>query len=777
MEIDLDLSKWVEYFENQKKRKRDNNDDDDDDMNELKLLILTNLKDIIKKVNYKGRQLNKFLTNLQTILKESSNVLKNSDDFNKDTKVIIYTYTFLMNDLISDLKLCLYSNKNFDLESFFISKEKLYSQKLSKVDPIIIVDNFKEEEEGSSSSDDSEYETTDDEEEDLNLLLDNEDNYDKNNMNKLFLQEVENSETNFDDIKDEAMAKFCNLKDDEKKILLKELKNINKKTTENLPMLFKIIKMNTTEANKKQLISKILSLSHSASDNLKLKSWLEDVLKIPFGIYSKVNNNNTKEFLKEMDNLMNIAVWGHNEPKNRILQIMAQKIRNPNSKGQVIAIHGPPGNGKTTLIKEGIAKAMNKPFVFISLGGATDSAFLEGHSFTYEGSIYGRIARGIIESKCMDPIIYFDELDKVSNTPKGEEIINLLVHIIDPAQNEHFRDKYFHGIDIDISRATFIFSFNDLSKINYILLDRITTIETKYLTSNQKLHICENYLLPFIFKDLGFKENSIIFSKDILNDIINTYTKEGGVRKIKSLLYEICQQINLLIYKEEKLLNDKIKLPLKLKQKQVDFLLQNHYKIEKDNIHEVNKVGVVNGLWAGSLGIGGVLPIETTLIPSKSIFSVKATGSLEKVIKESVEVALSVAWNKLNTKTKNKWLEKWNTNPECFHVHCPEGAVPKDGPSAGCALTLALYSRLANKKIRNDIAMTGEINLQEKVMKIGGLEEKISGAKLAGVYNIFIPKDNLVDYEKIKIRNPELLEDMTITPVEKFQLVMEKCLV
>ena len=193
---------------------------------------------------------------------------------------------------------------------------------------------------------------------------------------------------------------------------------------------------------------------------------------------------------------MDNAVYGHNEAKRQIIQMMGQQIRNPNSKGNMLGIWGPPGNGKTSLIKEGIAKAMNKPFIFISLGGATDSSFLEGHSYTYEGSIYGRIVDGLITSKCMDPIIYFDELDKISKTSRGEEISNILVHLTDPVQNSHFRDKYFHGIDIDLSRATMIFSFNDPQNINPILMDRITTVETKYLLLPQKIYIAMNYLLP-----------------------------------------------------------------------------------------------------------------------------------------------------------------------------------------------------------------------------------------------------------------------------------------
>jgi hypothetical protein len=272
--------------------------------------------------------------------------------------------------------------------------------------------------------------------------------------------------------------------------LIKEINNYQS-TTE--PMLFQILNTPVSLCQKNIMLKTYTGLILSRTPEKKLKTWFEALMTIPFGKFKGINlkeikSKKVKNFLDNLQTVMDQAVYGHDEAKRHILQMMGQQVRNPNSKGNMLGIWGPPGNGKTTIIKEGIAKAMDKPFIFISLGGATDSSFLEGHSYTYEGSIYGRIADGLITSKCMDPIIYFDELDKISKTPKGDEISNILVHLTDPVQNTHFRDKYFHGIDIDLSKATMIFSFNDPYNVNPILMDRITTVETKYLLLPQKIY-------------------------------------------------------------------------------------------------------------------------------------------------------------------------------------------------------------------------------------------------------------------------------------------------
>ena len=435
----------------------------------------------------------------------------------------------------------------------------------------------------------------------------------------------------------------------------------------------------------------------------------------------------------------------------------------------------------TTIIKEGIAKAMDKPFVFISLGGATDSSFLEGHSYTYEGSIYGRIVNGLISSKCMDPIIYFDELDKISKTPKGEEITNILVHLTDPVQNCHFRDKYFHGIDIDLSRATIIFSFNDPDNVNPILMDRITTVETKYLLSPQKVHIANNYLLKEIMKEMGLKDKDVILSEKVLEKIISGYTREGGVRKLKSLLYNIVRELNIANLLKVHIgsnLENRVKFPFVVKEEHLKALLKDKSEIEPEKIHTEDKVGVMNGLWANSYGNGGILEIQSLWIPTTVPYEVRATGNLQQVIKESTQVASSIAFNILTKKQQAKYLSEWKTRPQGIHLHFPDGATPKDGPSAGGALAVTIYSLLANKKIRHDVAMTGEINFQGKITAIGGLENKLEGAKRAGVKLALYPKENQKDMDKIYERNPSLVDGtFKVMAIETLEQAIQQTIV
>jgi ATP-dependent Lon protease len=359
----------------------------------------------------------------------------------------------------------------------------------------------------------------------------------------------------------------------------------------------------------------------------------------------------------------------------------------------------------------------------------------------------------------MNPIIYFDELDKISRTPKGDEITNLLVHLTDPAQNSHFRDKYFHGIDIDLSKATIIFSFNNISNVNPILLDRITTIETKYLMKPHKIHIAQNYLLPNIMKETGLNSNDIKISDKNIGKLIEKYTREGGVRKLKSLLYNVVREVNLSNLMKTPVCGTSIIFPMKLQHRHIKEFMKNKLPIQPEKVHSEPKVGFITGMYAGSLGVGGVLPIQILWVPASQPMTLKATGNLRKVIKESTQVATSLAWNSLSKEEQTKYLAMWKDKPVGFHIHCPDGAIPKDGPSAGTALSVALYSMLSNKLIRHDVAITGEITLEGKVTAIGGLEEKLVGAKKAGVKLALIPRENEKHLLKVNERNPTLIDD------------------
>ncbi len=634
--------------------------------------------------------------------------------------------------------------------------------------------------------DDIDYDEDDiDDDDDVNIQQINRRNMNKhvnnNQQSKDFMNELIKSSTV--DTNSALFTYFSSLSKKDKVKNLKVLKEINSFYAHDRPLLFKIIMLDVPISQKNYILKKYLTLVASRGESTKLKAWIDAVMTIPFGIYKgtdykKYNTTQIKSFLDTIQKTMDKAVWGHDDAKRYIIQLMGQMLRNPDSNGNIIGLWGPPGTGKTSLIKEGIAKTMDRPFVFISLGGATDSSFLEGHSYTYEGSIYGKIANALITTKCMNPIIYFDELDKLSSSHKGDEINNLLIHLTDPVQNSHFRDKYFHGIDLDLSKATIIFSFNNPALIDKILLDRITTIETKYLLLDQKIYIGKNYLLPEILKDVGLTNESVIIDSKIIRFIVEKYTNEGGVRKLKSLLYNIVRELNIANLTKTKLNNKNIIFPYHITEENVKTIFKNKYEFEYDKINKEPKVGIVNGLYATTSGIGGVLPIETLWIPTNNSLEIKATGCLEKVIKESTQVACSLAWNLLSTETQNDLLKQWKDNPRGFHLHCPDGSTPKDGPSAGAALTLALYSMFTNKKIRNDMALTGEINLQGNVTAIGGLEEKMEGAKRAGVTLVLYPKENQKDVDKIKERNTELFQNgFTIKAVETIHDVINCALI
>jgi endopeptidase La len=601
---------------------------------------------------------------------------------------------------------------------------------------------------------------------------------------KEFLELVYKNDTN--DIDEVLLKYYSKLPVRERANVMNNIKDIKNFQSNVKPMLFQIMELPLPMNQKNHVLKAYNTLTNSRHNDNKLRNWFESLMTIPFGKYKGINldsieTTKVKNFIDNLQSTMDSAVYGHDEAKRHIIQLMGQQIRNPKSKGNILGIYGVPGNGKTTIIKEGIAKAMDKPFVFISLGGATDSSFLEGHSYTYEGSVYGRIVNGLISSKCMDPIIYFDELDKISKTPKGEEITNILVHLTDPVQNCHFRDKYFHGIDIDLSRATIIFSFNDPDNVNPILMDRITTVETKYLLAPQKIHIANNYLLKEIMKEMGLKEKDVVLSEKVLEKIISGYTREGGVRKLKSLLYNIVRELNIANLLKAHIgsnVENRVKFPFVVKEEHLKSLLKDKYEIEPEKIHTEDKVGVMNGLWANSYGNGGILEIQSLWIPTTVPYEVRATGNLQQVIKESTQVASSLAFNVLTKKQQTKYLSEWKTRPQGIHLHFPDGATPKDGPSAGGALAVTIYSLLANKKIRHDVAMTGEINFQGKITAIGGLENKLEGAKRAGVKLALYPKENQKDMDKIYERNPTLVDGtFKVLAIETLEQAIQQTIV
>ena len=344
------------------------------------------------------------------------------------------------------------------------------------------------------------------------------------------------------------------------------------------PILFKILELSIDKPTKISLYKKykdLENLESSSNEYYKLKSYIDSLLSIPFGEYNQLKTNCVSEYITESKNKLDNVIYGQEPVKMHILEIISQYFSNQDCLGNIFGVYGPMGVGKTTIIKEGLSKVLQRPFSFISLGGAQDSSFLDGHSYTYEGSTYGKITDCLIRSKCMNPIIYFDELDKLSNTAKGEEISNLLIHITDESQNMNFQDKYFNGVNIDLSKCIFVFSFNDPENINKILRDRIQMINLNGFTKQEKLKICKKFLIPKILSE--FNLENIIFKDDSLSFLIDKYSQEEGVRNLKHILKKIISKINLIKFCSDKQINKqkiRVKFPLNISEAFVRKLLE-----------------------------------------------------------------------------------------------------------------------------------------------------------------------------------------------------------
>ena len=570
-------------------------------------------------------------------------------------------------------------------------------------------------------------------------------------------------------------------------------KNLKSLTIPKLKSLLSKNKMKKS-GKKSVLIDRLLPIYNSLdweSENLKnFKFSMEE------GIYKLYKNENyklfldnyqlnreiwedylrkRKQYLEFVEETLDKATYGMKDAKKQIKRVIAQWI-NGNDTGYVFGFEGPPGTGKTTLAKQGIAHAIkdeegnSRPFGFITLGGSSNGSTLEGHNYTYVGSTWGKIVDTIMETKCMNPIIYIDELDKVSRTEHGKEIIGILTHLTDPSQNTEFADKYFSGIPIDISKCLIIFSYNDPGLIDSILLDRIHRVKTKSLSRYEKVSISNDFILPEILNSVGYDKNDIVIGNNELLYIIDNYTNESGVRKLKEKLFEIIREVNL-----KYLLGEKVGFPITIDEETIKELFSNKPKVHIKKIASTPLVGLVNGLYATSTGLGGITIIEAYTYLSEGRLSLELTGQQGDVMKESMSVAKTVAWNLLSPLMKNQIRTE---KPFGIHIHCPEAATPKDGPSAGAAITLAIYSLLNKIPVSNLYAITGEIDLNGQIHPIGGLSSKIEGAKNAGVKIVLCPKDNEEDLKKIRAgENPPENENFKVQTVSSIEEVMKLMLV
>ena len=364
---------------------------------------------------------------------------------------------------------------------------------------------------------------------------------------------------------------FDKLSLEEKKNLIKQYYKLNKLNSNNIPCRFKILALNTTESNKVYLLElyyNFIKLEESSEEYFKYKLFFDSIIQIPFNIYNNINiTNNINEYLLESKNLLNTNIYGHVKTKEYVIQVIGQYITNPNTIGNILGLCGPPGTGKTTFVKN-ISHILQRPVEIINLSGSQDISYLEGHGFTYQGSKYGKITHTLIKHKSMNPIIFFDEVDKISKTEKGNELENLLISIVDITQNYNFTDKYFQEITIDLSKILFIFSYNNSEYINPILRDRIYEIEVNGYSYEEKIKLTKNYLIPNILKNFSFKKNDIIILDNSIKYIIENYSNNNsGVRELIKVFKNILAKIHIIYITNNSSLvnlNNDIKFPLKI---------------------------------------------------------------------------------------------------------------------------------------------------------------------------------------------------------------------
>ena len=492
------------------------------------------------------------------------------------------------------------------------------------------------------------------------------------------------------------------------------------------------------------------------------------------------NINKINDYMNDVKIILDNTVHGHKNAKKQIQRIISQWI-NGEQKGNCLGFEGSPGVGKTTFAR-GLSECLkdennvSRPFSLIMMGGDANGSHLVGHSYTYVGSTWGQIVQILIDKKCMNPIILIDEVDKISRTEHGKEITGILTHLLDPTQNDSFQDKYFSGIELDLSKVLFILSYNDVEAIDKVLLDRIHRIKFESLPLEDKLEISNKYLLPEIYKSVGL-ENMIYFSNDTIKFIIEEYTLEPGVRKLKEKLFEIVSELNLNIL-QNKIFYDKIIIPIEIT---IEDVKNKYFKevreMKTQKIHSEPKIGQINCLWANVYNIGGILNATAIFYPSNNYLSFKATGLLDKMMDESFQISLTIAFNLTSLERKTQLNKLYNAEQKYgIHLHMGDGSIEKSGTSAGIAVTILLYSLLNDKKIKNDFAVTGEASdLNGKVGEIGALKTKIIYGIKAGVKNFIYPVENKKDFSDFmeKYENTDLVKDINFYPVSTIEEALE----
>lgn len=497
----------------------------------------------------------------------------------------------------------------------------------------------------------------------------------------------------------------------------------------------------------KKEIDRFKNISSSSSESAVARGYIETLLELPWNKTSRDNKD-----LKNAEQILNADHYGLEKVKERMLEFLA--VRNLTSKGEspIICLVGPPGTGKTSIARS-VAKALDKKYVRISLGGVRDEAEIRGHRRTYVGAMPGRIVNGLRSAGVKNPLMLLDEIDKMSSDYKGDTA-SALLEVLDAEQNKKFRDHYVE-IPIDLSEVLFIATANSVQDIPRPLLDRMELIEVTSYTENEKLHIAKEHLLAKQMERNGIRPEQLAITDKAMAKIISGYTREAGVRNLERKLGEICRKAARPLYEGEK---EKIKVT---EQNLEKFLGKEKYSFDKKN--DTDEVGIVRGLAWTSVG-GDTLEIEVNIMPGKGEFQL--TGQLGDVMKESAQAGISY----IRSVSEEYHIPKKFFQENDIHIHIPEGAVPKDGPSAGITMATAMLSAITKTPIRADVAMTGEITLRGRVLPIGGLKEKTLAAKNAGIKIICVPKKNEKDIDEI---SPEIKKGLKIVFVEQMKDVLD----
>ena len=507
----------------------------------------------------------------------------------------------------------------------------------------------------------------------------------------------------------------------------------------------------------KKEIKRFKSLSQNSSESSVERAYIETLLELP---WDRVSVDN--ESMKRAEEILNRDHYGLEKVKERILEFLAVRCLTKKGDSPILCLVGPPGTGKTSIAKS-VAQALDKKYVRICLGGVRDEAEIRGHRKTYVGAMPGRLATGLRQAGVKNPLMLLDEIDKVSNDYKGDTFSTLL-EVLDSEQNVRFRDHYVE-IPIDLSEVLFIATANTTETIPRPLLDRMEIIEVNSYTENEKFHIAKEHLLAKELKKNGLDKTMLSIKDSALKSIITYYTKEAGVRSLERKIGDICRKAAREILEERENGDEEIKRISVTASNLEKYLGKKKFSLEKAD--KKPQVGIVRGLAWTSVG-GETLQIEVNMMPGKG--DIDLTGQMGDVMKESAIIAMSY----VRSISKEHGIKPEIFKENDFHIHIPEGAVPKDGPSAGVTMATAIFSTVTGRKVRSDIAMTGEITLRGRSLPIGGLKEKILAAKMAGVKEVLVPLENKKDIEEI---SDEIKEGLVITFVSNMKEILTRALV